>query len=322
MIYKEKKRMTQRLVIALGGNALQSGKAEPTAEAQLAVVKQTCERIAEISQRGYEIAVVHGNGPQVGRILLASETAKDVTPAMPFDVCGAMSQGYIGYHLQQSLKYALNSRNKNIPVVTLATQMIVEKADPAFQNPTKPIGPFYSEEEAKELESTKGYAMKEDAGRGWRRVVASPLPRKIVEIDAIKQLWESTIVIACGGGGIPVVENADGTMEGVAAVIDKDFAAELLAEQVDADALMILTEVEKVAINFNKPNQENLSSLSLADAAKYCEEGQFAPGSMLPKVQAAMKFVRANPDKKAIITSLDKAIDALEGKTGTVITFA
>ena len=314
--------MKEKLIIALGGNALQSGKAEPTAEAQLAVVKQTCERIAEISQRGYEIAVVHGNGPQVGRILLASETAKDVTPAMPFDVCGAMSQGYIGYHLQQSLKYALNSRNKNIPVVTLATQMIVEKADPAFQNPTKPIGPFYSEEEAKELESTKGYAMKEDAGRGWRRVVASPLPRKIVEIDAIKQLWESTIVIACGGGGIPVVENADGTLEGVAAVIDKDFAAELLAEQVDADALMILTEVEKVAINFNKPNQENLSSLSLADAAKYCEEGQFAPGSMLPKVQAAMKFVRANPDKKAIITSLDKAIDALEGKTGTVITFA
>ncbi len=314
--------MTQRLVIALGGNALQSGKAEPTAEAQLAVVKQTCERIAEISQRGYEIAVVHGNGPQVGRILLASETAKDVTPAMPFDVCGAMSQGYIGYHLQQSLKYALNICNKNIPVVTLATQMVVEKADPAFENPTKPIGPFYSEAEAKELESTKGYTMKEDAGRGWRRVVASPLPRKIVEIDAIKQLWDSTIVIACGGGGIPVVENADGTMEGVAAVIDKDFAAELLAEQVDADALMILTEVEKVAINFNKPNQENLSSLSLADAAKYCEEGQFAPGSMLPKVQAAMKFVRANPDKKAIITSLDKAIDALEGKTGTVITFA
>ena len=314
--------MERRIVIALGGNALQSGKAEPTAEAQLAVVKQTCERIAEISQRGYEIAVVHGNGPQVGRILLASETAKEVTPAMPFDVCGAMSQGYIGYHLQQSLKYALNIRNRNLPVVTLATQMVVEKADPAFRNPTKPIGPFYSEAEAKELEKTKGYTMKEDAGRGWRRVVASPLPRRIVEIDAIKQLWDSTIVIACGGGGIPVVENADGTMEGVAAVIDKDFAAELLAEQVDADALMILTEVEKVAINFNKPDQEDLTALSLADAAKYCEEGQFAPGSMLPKVQAAMKFVRANPDKKAIITSLDKAIDALEGKTGTVITFA
>ena len=314
--------MEKRIVIALGGNALQSGKAEPTAEAQLAVVKQTCERIAEISQRGYELAVVPGNGPQVGRILLASETAKEVTPAMPFDVCGAMSQGYIGYHLQQSLKYALNIRNRNLPVVTLATQMVVEKADPAFRNPTKPIGPFYSEAEAKELEKTKGHTMKEDAGRGWRRGVASPLPRRIVEIDAIKQLWDSTIVIACGGGGITVVENADGTMEGVAAVIDKDFAAELLAEQVDADALMILTEVEKVAINFNKPDQEDLTALSLADAAKYCEEGQFAPGSMLPKVQAAMKFVRANPDKKAIITSLDKAIDALEGKPGTEITFA
>ena len=314
--------MCDRLVIALGGNALQSGKAEPTAEAQLAVVKKTCEHIAEISQMGYEIAVVHGNGPQVGRILLASETAKDVTPSMPFDVCGAMSQGYIGYHLQQSLKYALNSCNKNIPVVTLATQMIVEKADPAFKNPSKPIGPFYTKEQAEELERTKGYTMKEDAGRGYRRVVASPIPRKIVEIDAIKQLWDSTIVIACGGGGVPVIENPDGTLEGVAAVIDKDFAAELLAEQVEADTLMILTEVENVAIHFGKPDQVNLTSLTLAEAAKYCEEGEFAPGSMLPKVQAAMKFVRAYPEKKAIITSLDKAIDALEGKTGTVITFA
>ena len=313
--------MCDRLVIALGGNALQSGKAEPTAEAQLAVVKKTCEHIAEISQMGYEIAVVHGNGPQVGRILLASETAKDVTPSMPFDVCGAMSQGYIGYHLQQSLKYALNSCNKNIPVVTLATQMIVEKADPAFKNPSKPIGPFYTKEQAEELERTKGYTMKEDAGRGYRRVVASPIPRKIVEIDAIKQLWDSTIVIACGGGGVPVIENPDGTLEGVAAVIDKDFAAELLAEQVEADTLMILTEVENVAIHFGKPDQVNLTSLTLAEAAKYCEEGEFAPGSMLPKVQAAMKFVRAYPEKKAIITSLDKAIDALKGKTGTVITF-
>lgn len=314
--------MGEKIVVALGGNALQSGKAEPTAEAQLAVVKRTCERIAELSDKGYEVAVVHGNGPQVGRILLASETAKSVTPAMPFDVCGAMSQGYIGYHIQQALKYALSRLNKNIPVVTIATQMIVEKSDPAFTNPTKPIGPFYTEEEAKKLASEKGYSMKEDAGRGWRRVVASPLPRKIVEISAIKQLWDSTIVIACGGGGIPVVENPDGTLEGVAAVIDKDFAAELLAEEVDADALMILTEVEKVAINFNKPDQQDLSTLTLSDAARYCEEGQFAPGSMLPKVEAAMKFVRANPDKKAIITSLDKAIDALEGKTGTVITFA
>ena len=314
--------MAEKIVIALGGNALQSGKSEATAEAKLEVVKKTCEYIADISCKGYEIGLVHGNGPQVGRILLASETAKDVTPAMPFDVCGAMSQGYIGYHLQQALKYALNKRDKNIPVLTVATQMIVEKKDPAFQNPTKPIGPFYSEEEAKALETEKGYTMKEDAGRGWRRVVASPLPRKIVEIGAVKKLWDSSIVISCGGGGIPVVENMDGTMEGVAAVIDKDFAAELLAEEVGADVLMILTEVEKVAVNFNKPDQKDLDRLNLEDAVKYIEEGQFAPGSMLPKVEAAMKFVRANPNKKAIITSLDKAIDALEGKTGTAITFA
>jgi carbamate kinase len=241
---------------------------------------------------------------------------------MPFDVCGAMSQGYIGYHIQQCLGFALKNAGKDVPVVTLATQMVVDKEDPAFNNPTKPIGAFYTEEEAKALQEEKGYTMKEDAGRGWRRVVASPIPRKIVEIDAVKKLWDSTIVITCGGGGIPVIENADGSLEGTAAVIDKDFAAELLAEQVDADVLMILTEVEKVAINFNKPNQENLSNMNLADAARYCAEGQFAPGSMLPKVQAAMKFVRAYPSKKAIITSLDKAIDALNGKTGTVITFA
>ncbi|MCI8349455.1 MAG: carbamate kinase [Firmicutes bacterium] len=312
----------QKIVVALGGNALQSGNGPATAEAQLEVVKKTCEHIAEISGRGYELAVVHGNGPQVGRILLASETAKDVTPAMPFDVCGAMSQGYIGYHLQQALKFALKERNRNVPVVTLATQVVVDRDDPGFKNPTKPIGPFYSEEEAKAMVEEKGYAVKEDAGRGWRRVVASPIPKKIVEIDSVRKLWESTIVITCGGGGIPVIENEDGSLEGVAAVIDKDFAAELLAEEVGADALMILTEVEKVAVNFNKPNQEDIAHMTYAEAEKHCEDGQFAPGSMLPKVQAAMKFVKANPDKKAIITSLDKAVDALEGKTGTVITFA
>lgn len=311
-----------KIVIALGGNALQSGNGPATAEAQLEVVRKTCEHIAEISCRGYEIAVVHGNGPQVGRILQAYETAKEVTPVMPFDVCGAMSQGYIGYHIQQSLKYALNLRNKNIPVVTLATQMIVDVADPAFQKPSKPIGQFYSEEDAKNLEKEKGYVMNEDAGRGWRRVVPSPLPKKIVEIDAVKKLWDSTVVITCGGGGIPVIENDTGVLEGVAAVIDKDFAAELLAEQVEADCLMILTEVEKVAINFNTPQQENLSQMTLEQASQYIEEGQFAPGSMLPKVQAAMRFVRANPSKKAIITSLDKSLEALEGKTGTIITFA
>lgn len=311
-----------KIVIALGGNALQSQNSAPTAEAQLKVAKQTCEYIAEISCSGYEMAIVHGNGPQVGRIVLASETAKDVVPVMPFDVCGAMSQGYIGYHIQQCLKYALNKRNRNVPVVTLATQIVVEPSDPAFQNPTKPIGAFYTEEEAVALQEGSGYVMKEDAGRGWRRVVASPLPRRIVEIDAVKRLWDNTIVVTCGGGGVPVVENPDGSLEGVAAVIDKDFAAELLAEQVNADVLMILTEVEKVAVNWGKPEQKDLDHLSLTEASQYVDEGQFAPGSMLPKVQAAMRFVRANPGKKAIITSLDKAIQALKGETGTVLTFA
>ncbi|MDO4518273.1 MAG: carbamate kinase, partial [Bacillota bacterium] len=283
----------ERVVIALGGNALQSGKGPATAEAQLEVVKKTCEHIAKISGMGYEIAVVHGNGPQVGRIVMASEAANsEATPSMPFDVCGAMSQGYIGYHIQQSLLYALNKDNRNVPVVTVATQMIVDENDPAFQNPTKPIGPFYTEEEAAELKVSKGWTMKEDAGRGWRRLVASPKPKRIVEIDAVNQLWDRTIVITCGGGGIPVVEKMDGHLEGTAAVIDKDFAAELLAENVGADKLLILTEVEKVAINFNKPDQQDLDHMTLMDAAKYIEEGQFPAGSMLPKVEAAMKFVR------------------------------
>lgn len=310
--------MAEKIVIALGGNALQSGKSEATAEAQLEVVKKTCEYIAEISASGYEMGIVHGNGPQVGRILLASETAKDVTPAMPFDVCGAMSEGYIGYHLQQALKHSMQKRGKDFPVLTVVTQMVVDKEDKGFKNPTKPIGPFYTEEEAKELESTKGYSMKEDAGRGFRRVVASPIPKEIVEIEAIKQLWPTSIVISCGGGGIPVVKHEDGSLEGVAAVIDKDFAAELLAEEVEADVLMILTEVEKVAINFNKPDQKDLDELTIQEAEKHIADGQFAPGSMLPKVEAAMKFVESGDNKKAIITSLDKAIDALEGKTGTV----
>ena len=314
--------MPEKIVIALGGNALQSKDSGATAEAQLQEVKRTCEHIAEISQRGYEMAIVHGNGPQVGRILLASETARDVVPVMPFDVCGAMSQGYIGYHIQQALKYALNARNRNYPVVSLTTQVVVDRNDPAFKTPTKPIGAFCTEEEARRLELEKGYTMREDAGRGWRRAVASPLPRRIVEIGAVRLLWDHAIVITCGGGGVPVVENADGTLEGVAAVIDKDYAAELLAEEVGADVLLILTEVEQVAVRFGQPDQKDLGHLSLAEAARYAREGQFGVGSMLPKVEAAMKFVRANPGKKAIITSLDKAIDALDGKTGTVITFA
>jgi len=312
--------MGKRIVVALGGNALGNSPQE-----QLELVKGTAKPIVDLVEKGYDVIIGHGNGPQVGMINLAMDFAAGNganSPAMPFPECGAMSQGYIGYHIQQALKYALNIRNRNYPVVSLTTQMVVDRKDPAFQNPTKPIGAFYSAEEAKRLEQEKGYVMREDAGRGWRRVVASPLPRKIVEIDAVRLLWDHAIVITCGGGGVPVVENPDGTLEGVAAVIDKDFAAELLAEQVNADALLILTEVEKVAINFGKPDQQDLGSLDLAAAARYAEEGQFGVGSMLPKVEAAMKFVRNNPGKKAIITSLDRCLDALEGKTGTVVTFA
>lgn len=308
-----------KVVIALGGNALEDKSMPSTAEAQLEIVKRTCEYLAEISCAGYEIAIVHGNGPQVGRLLLATETAKNVTPAMPFDVCGAMTQGYIGYHIQQGLKYALAKRNRILPVVTVVTQVVVNKNDPAFMNPTKPIGVFYSEEEAKKLAAEKGYIVKEDAGRGWRRVVPSPMPERIIEVDTIKRLWDSTIAVACGGGGVPVIENEDGSVEGIAAVIDKDLAAEKLAEDIDADILMILTEVEKVSINFKKPNQEDLGHMTVAEAEKYMEEGHFAPGSMLPKVMASVKFAKSKPGKKSIITSLYKSMDALNGLTGTVI---
>ena len=313
--------MAKKLVIALGGNALQAGSGPATAEAQLEVVKSTCEYIAEICKEGYEVTLVHGNGPQVGRILLASEAANEVTPAMPFDVCGAMSQGYIGYHLQQSLGYALKKRGIQMPVASLVTQVVVDKDDPGFKNPTKPIGAFYSEAEAKQLTAEKGYVMKEDAGRGYRRVVASPIPKEIVEIDVVKSLLGTSLVITCGGGGVPVIKKEDGSLEGTAAVIDKDFAAECLAEIIDADMLVILTEVEKVAINFNKPDQKDLSRMTYAECERYCNENQFAPGSMLPKVQAAMKFVKANPSKKAMISSLAKGKEAIAGKTGTEIVF-
>lgn len=309
-----------KIVIALGGNALQSGNGAATAESQLGVVKKTCEYIGEIVEQGYEIALVHGNGPQVGRIFLASETARDVTPSMPFDVCGAMSQGYIGYHIQQGMRYALKRINRDIPIATIVTQVVVSQNDPGFKKPSKPVGPFFSETEARAIVDEKGYTMIEDAGRGWRRVVASPIPEKIVELDSIKRLWDSTILIAAGGGGIPVVEKEDGTLEGVAAVIDKDFAAELLAQEVGADIFIILTAVEKVSINFNKPEQKSLDHISVEEAEMYIEQGHFAPGSMLPKIQAAIKFAKASPGKKTIITSLYKAIDALEGKTGTTIT--
>ena len=233
-----------------------------------------------------------------------------------------MSEGYIGYHVQQALKHELAKHGLDYPVVTIVTQTIVDDKDPSFQNPTKPIGPFYDEDEAKKLEAERGYEMREDKARGgWRRVVASPKPVKIVEIEAVKLLWDRVVVVCAGGGGIPVIERPDGTLEGAAAVIDKDFGAELLAENVDADVLLILTEVEKVAVNFGTPEQRDLDHLSLAEAAKLCEEGQFGSGSMLPKVEACMKFVRAYPSKRAIITSLSKAKEALAGNTGTVFSY-
>lgn len=311
----------KKLVIALGGNALQEAGKPATAQAQLEVVEKTSEYIADIVERGYEVIVAHGNGPQVGRIVIQNEVASAATPAMPFDVCGAMSQGMIGYHIQQGLSKVLRHRGINKNVVTVVTQVVVDKDDPKFKAPSKPIGPFYTEEEAKAIAEEKGYTMKEDAGRGWRRVVASPLPVEIVELDAVKTLNDAGfVVVTVGGGGIPVVRNEAGDLEGVAAVIDKDLASEKLARDMDADALVILTAVEKVSINFKKPDQKDLDRMSAAEAKQYIKEGHFAPGSMLPKIEAALNFVESKPGRVAIITSLDKAVDAIEGRAGTTIT--
>lgn len=309
-----------KVVVALGGNALEEKGKESTAENQRNTVSRTCRLLAKLSAAGYEIAIVHGNGPQVGRILLASETAHNVTPAMPFDVCGAMSQGYIGYHIQQAMREALHQEGRsNIPVVSLVTQVLVDPDDPAFQRPEKPIGIFYTKEEAEVLKKEKGYTMREDAGRGWRRVVASPKPVEIVEFETLKRLWDSTIVILCGGGGIPVVRKADGSLQGVPAVIDKDLAAAKVAEEIGADILLILTEVDQVAVNFGRPDQQDLGSMTCEEAEIYIDEGHFAPGSMLPKVQAAVQFTRSGEGRHAVITSLAQAVDALQGTAGTRI---
>lgn len=308
------------LVIAIGGNAIQGVGKPATAEAQLESVEYTAERIADIIECGYNVVIAHGNGPQVGRIVIQNEAASALTPAMPFDVCGAMSQGMIGYHIQQCLTKVLKRRGINKTAVTLITQVVVDKDDPGFTNPTKPIGPFYVEEEAQAIAAEKGYVFKEDSGRGWRRVVASPKPVEIVELDAVKALNnDGFVVITTGGGGIPVVRNASGDLEGTAAVIDKDLAAEKLAEGLNADMLVILTAIEKVSINFNKPNQRELDSMSVAEARQYIAEGHFAPGSMLPKVDAAVSFVESKPWRSAVITSLEKAAEALTGSAGTKI---
>lgn len=311
--------MKGKVVIALGGNALQDKDMAPTAESQLNTVRKTAMYIADIIKEGYSVIVTHGNGPQVGNIVIQNETASNIIPAMPFDVCGAESQGMIGYMIQQCLGEVFKEKNIQKDVATIVTQVVVDKDDAAFSHPTKPIGPFYSKEDAELLENEKGYQMVEDSGRGYRRVVASPEPKEIVELNTIKLLERNgVVVITAGGGGIPVVRE-NGSLKGVAAVIDKDLASEKLAEDLDADILLILTAVEKVYINYKKPDEKPLDVISSHDIEMYLNEGHFAEGSMMPKVKAAIRFARSRKGRRAIITSLEKAHDALSGNTGTVV---
>ena len=311
--------MGKRIVIALGGNALGNNLPE-----QMAAVKQTARAIADLIEEGHEVVVAHGNGPQVGMIQAAMTELTRSDPEKyipcPLSVCVAMSQGYIGYDLQNALREELLDRSIVKGVSTVLTQVEVDPEDPAFQHPTKPIGSFMSREEAEKLAAERGYDVVEDAGRGYRRVVASPKPVSIVEIDSIRDMVEAgLVVVACGGGGIPVFRSQGHHLKGAAAVIDKDFASCVLAQQLDADYLVILTAVEKVAVNFGKPDQQWLDSLTPDQAREYMDQGQFAPGSMLPKVQAAVQFAESKPGRSALITLLEKARDGIAGRTGTSI---
>ncbi|WP_435308898.1 carbamate kinase [Sebaldella termitidis] len=310
--------MSKKIVIALGGNAFGD-----TPKEQLEAVKKTAGPIVDLIEEGNQVILTHGNGPQVGMINTALGKAAEIDEKIPdidFPECGAMSQGYIGFHLQSAVREELRNRNMIKSVASIITQVIVDKNDKAFENPTKPVGIFYTKEEAEKIEKEKGYIMAEDSGRGYRRVVPSPMPEKIVEAEIIKDLVEKEhVVITVGGGGIPVIENGN-QLQGIPAVIDKDFASERLAELLEADYLIILTGVEKAAVNFGKPDQKWLDEISVSEAEQYIKEGHFAPGSMLPKVEAAIKFIKSNPDKKALITSLEKAKDGINGLTGTVIT--
>ena len=311
--------MAKRIVVALGGNALGN-----TPEEQLELVRHTAKTIVDLAQDGYEVIVGHGNGPQVGMINLAMEfscTKGGNTPYMPFPECGAMSQGYIGYHLQQAIQQELKARSVDKECAAIVTQVVVDANDPGFAKPTKPVGSFYTKEEADKIAAEKGFTFVEDAGRGYRRVVPSPIPQRIVELKVVEQLVKAgDIVITVGGGGIPVVETEQG-LKGVAAVIDKDRSSALLAQSIGADMLIILTAVDRVCINYNKPDQKELPTMTLEEAEKYIEEKQFAPGSMLPKVQSCMEFVKNNTHGgTALITSLQKAKVALQGETGTIIT--
>ena len=305
----------KKIVIALGGNALGNTPAE-----QLELVRQTAKPIVDLIEEGNQVVIAHGNGPQVGMINLGMSTAAEagaIKSDMPFPECGAMSQGYIGYHLQNSIANELAARGIQKTVGTLVTQVLVDEADPAFQKPSKPVGAFYDKETADKIAAERGYTMVEDAGRGWRQVVPSPKPVDVVEKDMVNPLVDSGyVVITVGGGGIPVVKK-DGRLVGTPAVIDKDFASAKLAELIDADMLVILTAVDRVAINWGKPDQKALAEMTVDEAEKYCGEGHFAPGSMLPKVQAAMSFAKAGGT--AIIASLENAAAALRGESGTRI---
>lgn len=305
------------LVVALGGNAL--GK---TPEEQLNLVKNTAKSIVDLVSEGHNVVVSHGNGPQVGMINLAFDFSHEKgsgTPEMPFPECGAMSQGYIGYHLQQAIQTELKARNINKNCAAIVTQVEVDKNDPAFNKPEKPVGMFYSKEEAEKIEQEKGYTFTEDSGRGYRRVVPSPKPIKIVELGLIKDLLNSgNIVIAAGGGGIPVIKK-ENTYEGVPAVIDKDRTSSLLARELNADILLILTTVETVCLKFNTKDQTNIRNINIKEAEKYINDGEFAKGSMLPKVESCIDFVKYNENGLGIITSLECAKEALLDKTGTII---
>ena len=310
----------EKVLIALGGNALLRAEEKGTDKEQLKHVKETCLHFLNIINAGYSLAITHGNGPQVGAILLKNEICKETLPSMPLDICGAQSQGFIGYMIQRELLNVLEEHKKDIPVVCIVTQVLVDKKDKAFENPTKPIGPFYTEEEKTKIEKEKGWKMVYQEGKGFRRVVPSPTPIDIIEGNTIKNLFdEGYVVISCGGGGIPVIRESENILIGVEAVIDKDRTASVLAKKIDADVLMILTDVEKVAINFSKPDQKDLDSLTVEEAKKYIKENQFGKGSMEPKVEAACSFLKQG-GKKAIITSLEKSVLALNGKTGTTIT--
>ena len=305
-----------KVVVALGGNAL--GKSP---EEQLKLVKNTASSLIGLIAAGNQVVISHGNGPQVGAINLGMNFAAEhgKTAAFPFPECGAMSQGYIGYHLQQSLENELHRRWMNKSVATIVTQIAVDPNDPAFENPSKPVGDFYTKKQADEIAKEKGYTFKEDAGRGYRQVVPSPLPMKIMELDSIKTLIDADkLVIAGGGGGVPVIITDKG-LEGVPAVIDKDRSSALLADKINADKLIILTAVDHVYVNYGKPEEKALKTLNVAEAQKYMKEGQFAAGSMLPKIEACLSFVEGHPEREALITSLDGLDDALTGKVGTVI---